>query len=56
VEAHFIGPAVQEWVPKLAAACAVDGFEIYGDPGPKVAEMAGGFGAVVFQYWLGINR
>jgi quinol monooxygenase YgiN len=56
IEAHFMGPAVQQWVPKLAAVCKVDGFEIYGDPGPKVAEMAGGFGAVVFQYWLGINR
>ncbi len=56
LEAHFMGPAVQEWVPKLAAVCKVDGFEIYGDPGSKVAEMAGGFGAVVFQYWLGINR
>lgn len=56
VEAHFMGPVVQEWVPKLAAVCAVDGFEIYGDPGPKVAEMAAGLGAVVFQYWLGIGR
>ncbi len=56
VEAHFMGPAVQEWVPKLAAVCKVEGFEIYGDPGPKVAEMAGGFGAVVYQYWIGINR
>jgi quinol monooxygenase YgiN len=56
VEAHFMGPAVQEWVPKLPAVCKVDGFEIYGDPGPKVAEMAGGFGAVVFQYWIGIGR
>jgi len=56
IEAHFMGPAVQQWVPKLAAVCKVDGFEIYGNPGPKVAEMAGGFGAVVFQYWLGINR
>ena len=56
VEAHFMGLAVQQWVPKLAATCSVDGFEIYGDPGPKVAEMAGGFGAVIFQYWLGINR
>jgi quinol monooxygenase YgiN len=56
LEAHFAGAAVQEWVPKIAAVCKVDGFEIYGDPGPKVAEMAGGFGAVVFQYWLGINR
>jgi quinol monooxygenase YgiN len=56
VEAHFMGPVVRRWVPKLAAVCAVDGFEIYGEPGPKVAEMAGGLGAVVFPYWLGIGR
>jgi len=56
IEAHFMGAAVQQWVPKLAAVCKVDGFEVYGDPGPKVAEMAGAFGAVVFQYRLGINR
>jgi len=56
VEAHFTGPVVQQWVPKLAAVCTVDSFEIYGDPGPKVAAIAGGFGAVVFQYWLGLDR
>jgi quinol monooxygenase YgiN len=56
IEAHFMGPAVQEWVPKLAAACSVDGFVIYGDPGPKVATMAGGFGAVILPYWIGIDR
>ena len=56
IEAHFMGAAVQHWVPKLAAVCTVDGFEIYGDPGPKVAELAGAFGAVVFKYWLGIDR
>jgi quinol monooxygenase YgiN len=56
VEAHFGGPVVLEWVPKLAAVCTVDGFEIYGDPGPQVAKAAGGLGAVVFQYWHGIDR
>ena len=56
VEAHFMGTVVQEWVPKLAAVCSVDGFEFYGDPGPKVAAMAAGFGAVFFQYWMGIER
>jgi quinol monooxygenase YgiN len=56
LEAHFMGPAVQEWVPKLAALCKVSGFEIYGEPSPKVAEMASGFGAVVYQYWTGIGR
>ncbi len=56
VEAHFMGPVVQQSVPKLAALCTIDAFEIYGDPGPKVAAMAGGFGAIVYQYWLGLNR
>ncbi len=56
VEAHFLGFVVQQWVPQLAALCSVDGFEIYGDPGQKVAEMAGGLGGVVYHYWLGINR
>jgi quinol monooxygenase YgiN len=56
VEAHFMGPVVQEWVPKLAAVCAVDGFEIYGNPGPRVATMAAGFGAVIFEYSMGIDR
>jgi quinol monooxygenase YgiN len=56
VLAHFMGPVVQELVPKLAAVCSVDGFEVYGDPGPNVTEMAAGFGAKVFHYWLGIDR
>ena len=56
IEAHFMGAAVQQWVPQIAEHCKVTAFEIYGDPGAKVAEIAGGFGAVVFPYWLGINR
>jgi quinol monooxygenase YgiN len=56
IEAHFTGPVVQQMVPKLAAVCSVDGLEIYGDPGPKVAEMAGGFGGVIYRYLLGIGR
>jgi quinol monooxygenase YgiN len=56
VDAHFTGPVVQELVPKLAAVCTVDGFEFYGDPGPKVAAMAAGLGAVFFDYWQGIER
>jgi quinol monooxygenase YgiN len=56
IEAHFMGAAVQQWVPKLAATCSVDGFVIYGEPGPKVAAMAAGFGAVIMPYWIGINR
>ncbi len=56
VEAHFMGSVVQQLVPKLAAVCAVDGFEFYGDPGAKVSAMAAGFGAAFFQYWTGIGR
>ena len=56
IEAHFMGPAVQQWVPQIVPVCKVDGFEIYGDPGPKVAAMAGGLGATLFQYWMGLNR
>ena len=56
VEAHFAGPVVQQLVPKLVATCAVDGFEFYGDPGPSVAATAVGMGAVIFQYWIGIDR
>ena len=56
VEAHFIGPVVQELVPELAAVSSVDGCEVYGDPGPKVMEMATGLGAVIYQYWVGLNR
>ena len=56
VEAHFTGSVVGKLVPKLAALCSIDGFEIYGDPGPKVREMAGAFGAVFYQYTLGIDR
>ena len=56
IEAHFMGPAIQQWVPKLVPICKVDGFEIYGDPGPIVAQMAAGLGAIFFQYWQGLNR
>jgi quinol monooxygenase YgiN len=56
IEAHFLGTVVQQWVPKLAAVSTIDGFEIYGDPGPTVTAMAAGFGANFFQYWIGIDR
>ena len=51
-----MGSVVQQMVPKLAAVCTVDGFEFYGDPGPKVSAMAAGFGAQFYQYWMGIGR
>jgi quinol monooxygenase YgiN len=56
IEAHFMGRAVQELVPKLVGTCSVTGFEICGDPGPKVTEMAAGFGAQFYGYWIGIGH
>jgi quinol monooxygenase YgiN len=56
VLAHFTGPVVQEMVPKLAAVCSVDGFEVYGDPGKEATELIAGFGAEILQPWLGLNH
>jgi quinol monooxygenase YgiN len=56
VLAHFRGPAVTELVPQLVRLCMVDRFEIYGDPGPEVAQTAVGFGARFFSYWAGLTR
>ena len=56
VTAHFNGPAVQEWVPKLVQVATPTRMEIYGDPGPQVTAMAAGFGAVVFHAWEGFDR
>ena len=56
VEAHFTGPVVQQGVPGLIALCSVDRFEIFGDPGPKVREMAGGMSAVFFRSSIGLGR
>ncbi len=54
--AHFTGAVVVQLVPKLATVCSIDGIEVYGDPGQQVRELAAGFGAEVFQYWMGISR
>ena len=56
IEAHFMGPAVQQWVPQIVPISRVDGFEIYGDPGPMVAQMAGGLGAVIYPVLAGNQR
>jgi len=54
--AHFTGPVVTTLVPQLIPLCKMDRFEIYGDPGPEVAQLATGWGAVIYAYWAGINR
>jgi quinol monooxygenase YgiN len=56
VLAHFNGPVVHELVPKLLGTASLAGFQVYGDPGPKVTEMVAGFGAEIFQYRRGLDR
>lgn len=56
VLAHFNGPVVQELVPRLLGTASLAGFEVYGDPGPKAAEMLAGFGAEIFQFRHGLDR
>jgi len=56
VVAHLTGPVVMELVPKLLKASGLTGFEVYGDPGPKGAEMLAGLGADVFSPWRGLSR
>ena len=54
--AHLTGPVVRELVPKVLAVSSLSGFEVYGDPGPKAAEMLAGFGAEIFKLWHGLSR
>ena len=56
ITAHFNGPAVQKYVPQLLQAATPTRMEIYGDPGPQVAAMAGAFGAEIFTAWQGFDR
>ncbi len=56
MEAHFMGPVVQQLVPKLVTVSKVEGLSVYGSPSPKVAEMAAVWGAETYSYWLGIGR
>jgi quinol monooxygenase YgiN len=56
MEAHFMGPVVQQLVPKLVTVSTVEGLTIYGEPSAKVAEMAAGWGAETYSYWNGIAR
>jgi quinol monooxygenase YgiN len=56
VLAHFNGPVVQQLVPRILGSANVAGFEVYGDPGPKVREMLAGFGAEIFDFQRGLDR
>ena len=56
VQAHLAGSAVQDGVPKLLAVSSIARFEVYGDPGPKAAEVLAGLGAEIFAVWRGLDR
>jgi quinol monooxygenase YgiN len=56
VLAHLTGPVVQELVPKLLEASSLSGFEVYGNPGPKAAQMLAGLRAEIFELWHGLSR
>jgi quinol monooxygenase YgiN len=54
--AHCTGPVVRELVPKLLESASVARFEVYGDPGPQVSAMLGGFAAAMFEFRQGLGR
>jgi len=56
VLAHLMGPVVRELVPKILGVSSLNGFEVYGDPGPKAAQMLAGLGAEIFPLWRGLSR
>lgn len=56
IAAHFDGPAVQEWLPKMTQVATPKRLEIYGDPGPKVTAMAAAIGATLYSDWQGFDR
>jgi quinol monooxygenase YgiN len=56
VNAHMEGRAVQELVPKIRELSSITGFEVYGDPGSKAAEILSKVGAEIFQHWNGLGR
>jgi quinol monooxygenase YgiN len=56
VAAHLAGPVVQQLVPKILTTANLTGFEVYGDPGSKSAEILAGMGAQIFGTWRGFSR
>jgi len=54
--AHLTSPVVRELVPKLLQTATLNRFEVYGDPGPKSAEILAGVGAELFPFWRGLDR
>ena len=56
ITAHFMGPAVQQFVPQMMQVANPTRMEIYGDPGPTVTGMVAAFGAHIYGSWAGFDR
>ena len=57
ITAHFIdGPAVHQHIQQLQQVALPTRMEVYGDPGPRVAEMAATFAVEIFTGWVGFDR
>ncbi len=56
VVAHFQGPVVRELVPRMLQVASLEGFEVFGDPGPQAAALLAGFGAQVYAPGPGFAR
>lgn len=56
VLAHMMGNAVQVSVPRMLEFSSINRFEVYGDPGPKAAQILTKIGAEIFDIWDGVNR
>jgi uncharacterized damage-inducible protein DinB/quinol monooxygenase YgiN len=56
VVAHFQGPVVRELVPRMMQVASLEGFEVFGDPGPQAAALLAGFGAQVYAPGPGFAR
>jgi quinol monooxygenase YgiN len=54
--AHFKGPVMQQFVPKMVEVSSVDRFEVYGDPSPRGTQMLAPFGAEIFSDWQSLGR
>lgn len=52
---HLDSPVVGQMVPQLLTVATLEGFEVYGDPGPTATAMLAAMGAEIFPWWRGIG-
>jgi quinol monooxygenase YgiN len=54
--AHLTGPVVTDLVPKLLESATLEGFEVYGDASPQLAQILANFGAKILANLHGYRR